>query len=49
MNSDEEDAPKGNRLFNINLVNSYGNSTLTQPSEVAFIREFLFHSNSLIF
>jgi len=33
MNSDEEEAPKGNRLFNINLVNSYGNSTLTQPSE----------------
>ena len=34
MNSDEEEAPKGNRIFKINLVNSYGNSTLSQPSEV---------------
>jgi len=28
--SDEEEAPKGNRLFSINLVNSYGNSVLNQ-------------------
>jgi ubiquitin C-terminal hydrolase len=33
MNSDEEEPPKGNRIFNINLVNSYGNSTLSQPGE----------------